>query len=286
MLEKIQKYSLFIIFLFSLGIVLKNKDLGKVDCVLLSFIILVMLIMTDGIYESKLTKEYMKVFDKNEGFRKKKNAKKSTPATAAPVTPVTATQAKAAPATATPATATPATSATKPATATTSAAIISPIQASTTTLPFNTPSVTFSPSTTKPATTKPATTKPATTKPATTQPATTKPATTKPATQPATQPFAQNSDSDILIKKGLYAKYDFLNKLEYQQKDPQYYISSGDLINNSWDNAYSLVDSKHWKPYVSPAPVCVGNDSPCTPCNSGTYMPFLELHNFNKMATK
>ena len=94
-----------------------------------------------------------------------------------------------------------------------------------------------------------------------------------------------SSDTDTLIKKGLVAKYDFLDKLDYQGHDPLYYINKGDLIDCSWDNQYSLVDSKHWKPYTPPPPVCVKQDT-CEPSSTSLFMPYLELRHFDKKVTK
>jgi len=256
MLEKIQKYSLIIILLFSLGLILKNKDLCKTDYALLSVLMLTLLVLSDQIFDKQNTS----MCSKQEHFATNIQA---TVTTSPSTVTIPATTATTAPATTTAATTTTAT--VKPATTVASATTVKPA------------TTVASATTVAPATT----TAPATTvAPATTiKPVSSSTTTMAPATQ-------TKSDADLLIKKGLYAKYDYLNNLEYREKDPSYYISPGDLIDNSWDNSYSLVDSRHWKPYTSIPPVCRNKDLPCVPCNSGQYLPYLELKNFNQDTVK
>jgi hypothetical protein len=254
MLEKIQKYSLIIILLFSLGLILKNKDLCKTDYALLSVLMLTLLVLSD------------QIFDKQENFATNIQATVTT-------SPSTVTiPAKSATSTTTTASATTAASTTTSAKTAASTTTTAPAASTTTTAPA------ASTTTTAPAAST-TTTAPAVSTTTTIKPVSSSTTTMAPATQ-------TKSDADLLIKKGLYAKYDYLNNLEYREKDPSYYISPGDLIDNSWDNSYSLVDSRHWKPYTSIPPVCKNKDLPCVPCNSGQYLPYLELKNFNQDTVK
>lgn len=73
----------------------------------------------------------------------------------------------------------------------------------------------------------------------------------------------------------------YLNQPEYQTKDSDYYTNTGDLVDRSWDNQYTLLDTKYWKPYVPPPPLCIGRNEPCDSCPTINHMPYLELKNFD-----
>jgi len=79
----------------------------------------------------------------------------------------------------------------------------------------------------------------------------------------------------------------YLEKEEYKEKDPLYYMNTGDLIDNSWENQFSVLNTKYWKPYFYDAkpPVCVGdNKYNATPTVMHT--PYLELKNFSETTIK
>jgi cell division septation protein DedD len=39
----------------------------------------------------------------------------------------------------------------------------------------------------------------------------------------------------------------YLEQEEYKEKDPLYYMNTGELIDNSWENQYSVINTKFWK---------------------------------------
>eukprot|EP00952_Eustigmatos_sp_NYUAD-ZCMA_P001007 4312-Eustigmatos_ZCMA.PRE.1 len=60
-----------------------------------------------------------------------------------------------------------------------------------------------------------------------------------------------------------------------------YYTKKGDLIDKTWTKGYTVLDTKHWKPYVAPPPVCLDREKPCKACpqssNTGGYMDLADL---------
>jgi hypothetical protein len=80
----------------------------------------------------------------------------------------------------------------------------------------------------------------------------------------------------------------YLEQDEYKEKDPLYYMNTGELIDNSWENQYSVINTKFWKPYFYEAtpPVCMGNNDNCTANPTVMHTPYLELKNFNQTTIK
>ena len=74
---------------------------------------------------------------------------------------------------------------------------------------------------------------------------------------------------------------DFLESPDYKKMDPLYYTNKGELIDRSWENQFSVLDTKHWRPYVAPPPVCIGKDKPCDACPTVMHTPYLELKHFD-----
>jgi hypothetical protein len=363
MFDKIQKYSILLIILFSFGAFLKNKQLCKVDFILISLIGLSFLIyfINDIVYENKV--EQFNIFKRKLNPKKLiskvgSTVKKAVPKAVQKVIPKAVQKAvqKVIPSN-------------KKTSETTVPETTEPEIMPETTIPETTMPETTMPETTMPETTIPTTTIPTTTVPTTTVPTTTVPTTTvqrttvptttvpttsvfsnitganttylptgssnyaefKPTTtgslgtssttgspgtsstkgsfgtSSTTGPVAtqnksntnldtwqrvlsqkdtpKKDDIDVLIKKGLVQKYDFLNNLAYQNENPLYYINSGDLVDNSFDNPYTLVDSKHWKPHRAKPPVCVNKDAPCEPCAINSHVPYLDVTKFNVKAT-
>ena len=96
----------------------------------------------------------------------------------------------------------------------------------------------------------------------------------------STQGGATRDDKDKLHNSN--DRYDFLSTAEYGEKDPLYYANTGDLIDRSWREKYTILDTKHWKPYTAPPPVCLDRESPCPPCPVVMHTPYLDLSLFHK----
>jgi hypothetical protein len=77
------------------------------------------------------------------------------------------------------------------------------------------------------------------------------------------------------------SKYGFLDEKTYVDKDPLYYANTGDLVDRSWKQMYTILDTKHWKPYTKPPPVCLDRDTPCKPCPVIMHTPYLDLSQFS-----
>ena len=78
-------------------------------------------------------------------------------------------------------------------------------------------------------------------------------------------------------------QYEFLEtQPEYKGKDEMYYANKGDLINREWTSKYTILDTKHWKPYIAPPPVCLGKDQACDVCPTVMHQPYLDLSEFSK----
>lgn len=77
-------------------------------------------------------------------------------------------------------------------------------------------------------------------------------------------------------------RYAFLTSRKYEEKDPLYYANTGDLVDRSWKQMYTILDTKHWKPYTQPPPVCLDRETPCKPCPVVTHTPYLDLSQFDK----
>jgi len=103
-----------------------------------------------------------------------------------------------------------------------------------------------------------------------------------PQTSEPSKLYSEQEVSDIVNSALVKKRNDWLDKPEYKEKDPLYYTSKGELIDNSWDNQYVILDTKHWKPYITPPPICAGKDDPCDTCPTIMHMPYLELRNFDK----
>jgi hypothetical protein len=84
------------------------------------------------------------------------------------------------------------------------------------------------------------------------------------------------------------SKHSYLEKEEYKEKDPLYYMNTGDLIDNSWDNQFTVLNTKYWKPYFYDAkpPVCMGNNDNCQANPTTMHTPYLELKDFSKTTIK
>lgn len=87
---------------------------------------------------------------------------------------------------------------------------------------------------------------------------------------------------NLIDKKLRQINNTYLDQPEYQTKDSDYYTNKGDLIDRSWENQYTLLDTKYWKPYISPPPLCIGRKEPCDSCPTINHMPYLELKDFDK----
>jgi hypothetical protein len=69
---------------------------------------------------------------------------------------------------------------------------------------------------------------------------------------------------------------------DYQGKDITYYMNKGDLIDKSWDNPFAILDTKYWKPYNQPPPVCSGGgNASCEPCGVASFTPYLDVTSFD-----
>lgn len=78
-------------------------------------------------------------------------------------------------------------------------------------------------------------------------------------------------------------KYDFLlSSQDYADKDQLYYVNKGDLIDKEWKDKFTILDTKHWKPYNDPPPVCLDKNEPCAPCPVIMHSPYLDLSQFRK----
>ena len=73
--------------------------------------------------------------------------------------------------------------------------------------------------------------------------------------------------------------YDFVDaNPAYAEKDLLYYTKKGDLVDKQWTSFYTVLDTKHWKPYVAPPPVCLDREKPCPVCPQVTnYQGFMDL---------
>lgn len=77
--------------------------------------------------------------------------------------------------------------------------------------------------------------------------------------------------------------YDFVSeKPEYQKKDLLYFVNKGDLVDREWTQFYTVLDTKHWKPYVSPPPVCLDRQDPCSVCPIVAQNSYLDLSEVKK----
>lgn len=99
-----------------------------------------------------------------------------------------------------------------------------------------------------------------------------------------TEPASMTKDGATAEDKGKLHhsedKYAFLNEKTYVDKDPLYYANTGDLVDRSWKQMYTILDTKHWKPYTKPPPVCLDRDTPCKPCPVIMHTPYLDLSQF------
>lgn len=78
-------------------------------------------------------------------------------------------------------------------------------------------------------------------------------------------------------------KYDFLTtSKDYADKDQSYYVNKGDLIDKEWKDKFTILDTKHWKPYTDPPPVCLDKSEPCAPCPVVMHSPYLDLSQFRR----
>lgn len=95
-------------------------------------------------------------------------------------------------------------------------------------------------------------------------------------------PVSRDEIRQIIREVVMHERHtDFLEKPEYAQKNPLYYTNKGDLIDRSWENQFTVLDTKHWRPYVSPPPLCVGTNEACQACPTVMHSPYLELKNFD-----
>lgn len=76
-------------------------------------------------------------------------------------------------------------------------------------------------------------------------------------------------------------KYDFLDsQAEYKAKDDLYYVNKGDLIDKQWQSKYVILDTKNWKVYEPPPPVCLDRKKPCNVCPVSVHSDYLDLSDF------
>jgi len=95
--------------------------------------------------------------------------------------------------------------------------------------------------------------------------------------------FITKKDAVDIIKSLVTSKKSsYLENEDYKRYDPDYYTNKGDLIDRSWENQFVILDTKHWKPYQIPPPVCLGKDDSCVPCPTIMHTPYLELKQFDK----
>lgn len=103
---------------------------------------------------------------------------------------------------------------------------------------------------------------------------------TPPTTAQSSTPSDGADPTDLLQLHAANDKYAFLSSNNYGGKDPLYYANSGDLIDRSWKDKYVILDTKHWKPYISPPPICLDRDKPCDACPVTMFTPYLDLSQF------
>lgn len=74
-------------------------------------------------------------------------------------------------------------------------------------------------------------------------------------------------DLDKLLEQRMQERYKgFITKPDYQGENPAYYASKGHMIDSSWDNEYTILNTKYWLPSYKSVPPCIGLDKPCEPC--------------------
>lgn len=106
-------------------------------------------------------------------------------------------------------------------------------------------------------------------------------------TAPASMVAQEGSPDDLAqVHKG-NDKYDFLlSSQDYGEKDQLYYVSKADLIDREWKDRFTILDTKHWKPFQDRPPVCLDRNEPCAPCPVTMHTPYLDLSQFGTKAVK